>query len=38
MILSKFGRNTFKKISMKKKGNKLRTYKDSKKKFEMENF
>ena len=37
MISLNFGRNPFKKISLKKKGNKLRTYKDLKKKFEMEN-
>ena len=38
MISLNFGRNPFKKISLKKKGNKLRTYKDLKKKFGMENF
>jgi len=38
MISLNFGRNPFKKISLKKKGNKLRTYKDLKKTFEMENF
>jgi hypothetical protein len=38
MISLSFGRNPLKKISLKKKGNKLRTYKDLKKKFEMENF